>query len=127
MSHLYVSKLSHLTYLVAILAISILTNRTGALVLSHALSFTNLNATMHRLSLDIALPICTDKTAWTLNGQGPGKAACAESLNMFETAIESFRFQAFEFFEEAARPNPQLRTVRTPRRLTWRERLQPPL
>lgn len=119
MSNHYVSKLSHSIYIVAILAINILTNQTGALVLPE--SFSNPNATMHRLSPDNALPICTQRAAWTLNGQGPGKAACTEFLNQFETAIKSFRFQAFEFVEEAARPKPQMRTIRTPRIWTWRE------
>lgn len=120
----HVSKLPQsLPRIVVFLAISILTNQVGALVLpeSHALSFSNPNTTMHRLSSGNALPICTKQAAWTLDGQGPGKAACAEFLNQFEMAIASFRLQAFEFVGAGARANPQMRTIRTPKKWTWRE------
>jgi len=123
MSFAHVSKLSNLTCIVVFLAISFLTNQAGALVLpeSDALSFSNYNTTMHRLSSGNAIPTCTEQAAWMLDGKGPGQAACADFLNQYKMAIESFRLQASEFVEAAARPNPQMSTVQTPRRWTWRE------
>lgn len=123
----HVLKLERLTCIIVVLTISILTNHVGALVLpeGHALSLSSPNTTMHGLSAGNGPPTCTTKMAWTLAGQGPEQAACADFLNQYQTAIEPFQLKAFEFVDAEARSDAEMYTVQTPRKLTWSKYHEP--